>query len=308
MAHGALGEPPAEESGPNLRSAFALCAVAYAVAVGVAVFTAWAVPAEHRIETALWADVAATVAIFAFSLGFSNSSFYDAYWSVAPIAIALFFALTAEAHVPAARQLLVFALVAAWGLRLTWNWARGWHGLTHEDWRYRNLRDQMGALYWPVSFLGIHMMPTLLVFAGCLALYPALASGGRPFGLLDVLAAVVTAGAIGLEGTADNQLRRFRLAKPAPEEILSTGVWARCRHPNYLGEILFWWGLYLFALAADPGYWWTGVGAVSITLLFRFVSLPMIEGRMQERRPGYAQRVETTPVLVPRLRAPSSLN
>ena len=60
----------------------------------------------------------------------------------------------------------------------------------------------------------------------------------------------------------------------------------------------------LFALAADPAFWWTGVGAVSITLLFRFVSLPMIEGRMLERRPGYAQRVETTPVLIPRLRAP----
>ena len=306
MAPEALDESTPATGGLDLRRAFALCAFAYAVAAGVAVITALVMPAEHRIETALWADVAATVAIFAFSLGFSNSSFYDAYWSVAPIAIALFFGLTADAHAPAARQLLVFGLVTAWGLRLTWNWARGWHGLAHEDWRYVNLREQMGALYWPVSFLGIHMMPTLLVFAGCLALYPALAGGSQPLGPLDGLAAVVTAGAIWLEGTADNQLRRFRLAGPAPEEILATGLWARCRHPNYLGEILFWWGLYLFALAADPAYWWTGVGALSITLLFRFVSLPMIEGRMLERRPGHAQRAETTPLLIPRLRGSSS--
>jgi steroid 5-alpha reductase family enzyme len=160
----------------------------------------------------------------------------------------------------------------------------------------------MGSLYWPVSFLGIHMMPTLLVFAGCLALYPALATGDRPLGALDLAATALTASAIWLEGTADNQLRRFRLAGPAPTDILESGLWARCRHPNYLGEILFWWGLYLFALAADPASWWTGVGAVSITLLFRFVSLPMIEGRMLDRRPTYARRVDTTPLLIPRLR------
>jgi steroid 5-alpha reductase family enzyme len=297
-----LDEPTPAAAGTDLRAAFALCAFAYLVAAGVAVVTGILVPAGHAIETALWADVAATVAIFAFSLGFSNSSFYDAYWSVAPIAIALFFVLAPGGEAPVARQLLAFGLTAAWGLRLTWNWARGWHGLGHEDWRYVNLREQTGALYWPVSFLGIHMMPTLLVFAGCLALYPALASGSRPLGPLDGLAALVTAGAIWLEGSADNQLRRFRLAGPAPEEILATGLWARCRHPNYLGEILFWWGLYLFALAADPAYWWTGIGALSITLLFRFASLPMIERRMLERRPGYAQRVESTPVLIPRLR------
>jgi steroid 5-alpha reductase family enzyme len=288
--------------GPPLSQAFALCVFAYALATAVAVIAAVAADVEHPLWTALWADVAATIVIFAFSVGFSNSSFYDAYWSVAPILIAPFFALSAGGEAPASRQLLVLTLVAAWGVRLTWNWARGWHGLSHEDWRYVKLRAQMGSLYWPVSFLGIHMMPTLLVFAGCLALYPALATGDRPLGVLDLAATTLTAGAIWLEGTADNQLRRFRLAGPAPTDILESGLWARCRHPNYLGEILFWWGLYLFALAADPAYWWTGVGAVSITLLFRFVSLPMIEGRMLERRPTYARRVDTTPLLIPRLR------
>ncbi|MCP4025353.1 MAG: DUF1295 domain-containing protein, partial [Sphingomonas sp.] len=144
---------------------------------------------------------------------------------------------------------------------------------------------------------------TLLVFAGCFALWPALVTGTQPFGVVDVVATIVTAGAIWLESTADNQLRRFRLSEPPATAILDTGVWSYVRHPNYLGEIGFWWGLYLFVLAADPQAWWTGAGALAITLLFRFVSLKLIDDRMVARRPGYKARIESVPALLPRLRS-----
>ena len=71
-------------------------------------------------------------------------------------------------------------------------------------------------------------------------------------------------GAIWIEARADKQLRRFVSGNPAPGAILSDGLWSLCRHPNYFGEMGFWWGLTLFGLAADPSWWWTGIGAVSI--------------------------------------------
>ena len=162
-------------------------------------------------------------------------------------------------------------------------------------------RQQTGSLYWVVSFAGLHMMPTLMVFAGCLALWPALVTGTQPFGALDVLATGVTAGAILLEATADQQLRRFRRSQPPASAILDSGVWAYCRHPNYLGEIGLWWGLFLFALAAEPSAWWAGSGALAITLLFRFISLKLVDDRMLARRPDYKARMETVPALLPRL-------
>jgi steroid 5-alpha reductase family enzyme len=283
---------------------FKICGIAYAVAFGVACATAILTPTSDPIWIAFEADVAATLAIFAFSFAYDNSSFYDAYWSVAPIPIAVYWAsLPAGAEGPWLREALALGLVSAWGLRLTWNWARGWDGLSHEDWRYVDKRNETGQLYWLVSFAGLHMMPTLLVFAGCLALYPALVMGTRPFGAIDVAAALVAGSAIWLEATADKQLRRFRLSKPPPGAILETGLWARCRHPNYLGEILFWWGLAGFALAAAPEtILWAGAGALAITLLFRFISLPLIENRMLASRPDYKRRVETTPALIPRFR------
>ena len=83
------------------------------------------------------------------------------------------------------------------------------------------------------------------------------------------------------------------------QQFLQTGLWRGSRHPNYLGEMGFWWGLWLFAMAANPAYWWTGIGALCITLMFRFVSLPLIETRMNARRPGYAAFAERSSLVLP---------
>jgi steroid 5-alpha reductase family enzyme len=285
-----------------MQRAFGWIVTAYLAAGIVALAVGAAVPAESPLWVALWADLAATVVVFGFSFAFRNSSFYDAYWSVAPIAIALYWIAVSAPDVPAARQVLAAALVAAWGVRLTWNWARGWTGLDHEDWRYVDLQHKTGRLYWLVSFSGIHVAPTLWVFAGCLPLYPALVVGTRGLGALDALGVGVTAAAIALEARADQELRRFRTAPGRRSgDVLDTGLWSLSRHPNYLGEMGFWWGLWILGLAADPGWWWTGVGALSITLMFRFVSLPMIETRMEERRGEVFRAYQArTPLLLPR--------
>ncbi len=281
--------------------AFSWIAVAYLAAGAVAFAVAMPLRGEHPILVAAAADLGATLAIFAFSLAFRNSSFYDAYWSVAPIAIAFYWWLSApDSGVGAVRGCLVLGLVSFWGIRLTTNWARGWRGLGHQDWRYTDLQKQTGRAYWAVSLLGIHLFPTLVVFLGCLPLFPALAEPVRPFGVLDLVAAGITGFAVWLEATADRQLRRFTTGSHPPEEFLRSGLWAWCRHPNYLGEILFWWGLLVFSLAAGVISWWTAVGAIAITVMFRVVSLPMIERRMIERRPAYAEHAKRTSALLPR--------
>ncbi|MDX2166606.1 MAG: DUF1295 domain-containing protein [Deltaproteobacteria bacterium] len=273
---------------------------AYAVALATAAATAASGYWTHPLAVAFAADLAATLAIFAFSRAFNNSSFYDAYWSVAPPIIALYFAARALPDASGARQALVIALVFAWGIRLTWNWARGWHGLSHEDWRYVDLRASTGQWYWPVSLLGLHLMPTLQVFAGCLSLWPALGTGTRPLGVLDGLALAITGGAIWLEARADKELVRFRRSNPPRETILASGVWAWSRHPNYFGEMSFWWGLWVFGVAADPAWWLaTLIGPVGITLLFRFASLPLMETRMLSRRPAFAAHQRRVSMVVP---------
>jgi steroid 5-alpha reductase family enzyme len=284
---------------PTKARALGWIVVAYAAALAVAWITASAMAGSHPIVVALVADVAATVVVFVFSFFFKNSSFYDAYWSVAPLPIALYWMSHAVDDASSIRTLLVLAAIAAWGCRLTYNWVRGWTGLDHEDWRYRKLKEQTGASYWLVSFAGIHMLPTFWVFGGLLPVWPAVAVGSRPLGWLDALAVVVAAGAIWIEARADKELLEFRRSNRKPGEIISTGLWSLSRHPNYFGEMSFWWSLYLFGLAADPAFAWTGLGALAITAMFRFISLPMMEERSLERRPGYADYQRRTSLVVP---------
>jgi steroid 5-alpha reductase family enzyme len=288
-------------SPPNLKVPFLIYFSAYVLAAGAAIASGYLLQHLHPVGVLLGADIAATLVIYLFSRTFSNASFYDAYWSVAPMAIAVYWLMVAPSSANELRQLTVVTLVLAWGLRLTWNWARQWQGLGHEDWRYRQLRNTSGSWFWLVDLAGIEMMPTLIVFLGCLSLYPALAAGGNNFGMLDVAAILVTAGAIWIEATADEQLRRFSERKISDEKVMRQGLWAYTRHPNYLGEVLFWWGLFLFALAADAGYWWTVIGPVAITLLFTLISIPLMEKRNLTRRPAYGEYAREIPALLPRL-------
>ncbi|MCB9664405.1 MAG: DUF1295 domain-containing protein [Alphaproteobacteria bacterium] len=245
------------------------------------------------------ADLVATLVVFAFSLAFRNASLYDPYWSVAPIALVAYWTVAASGEGVLLRQAMVMGVVAFWGTRLTTNWAIGWGGLDHEDWRYLQLRQRTGFAYPLVNLLGIHLMPTVLVFAALWPAYEAV-TAPTPIGLLDGVAFAVTAGATVLEGMADKQLHAFQARHPPAHAYIDEGLWRWSRHPNYLGEILFWWGLWLFAVAVGDEHAVTCVGALGIALLFRFASIPMMERRLLERRPSYAEQIARVPMLFPR--------
>jgi steroid 5-alpha reductase family enzyme len=289
------GSPSPSLAAPTAdrRRALLAVAIAYAVALAVALAVGWTFRGRSPVLVAALADVAATLVVFAFSVRYDNSSVYDPYWSVAPIFIAAYWASGDL------RAVLVLVLVAAWGCRLTANWVIRWRGLRDEDFRYVEIRGKAGRLYWPASLVGIHLLPTAWVFLGMLPTWPALSGAGRPLGPLDLLALGVTAAGIAVEAVADRQLRRFLRARRDPSAVLDAGLWRLSRHPNYFGEITFWWGLWLFGLAADPGWAWTVVGPLSITALFLAVSIPWMDRRMRARHPGWAERTASLPALVP---------
>lgn len=74
-----------------------------------------------------------------------------------------------------------------------------------------------------------------------------------------------------------------------------TGLWSISRHPNYLGEILMWWGIYIIYLTAAAGdsSWemllLPAAGALANTCLFVFISIPMMEKRQIANKPGYSE-------------------
>jgi steroid 5-alpha reductase family enzyme len=292
--------PPTRTAHFSRARSQAWLAGAYGVAFLAAAATVMALPGRNPIWVALAADGVATAVVFAFSLAMDNSSMYDPYWSIAPIPIALYWALApGGADAVYARQVAVILLVTAWGLRLTVNQMARWHGLADEDWRYADIRRKTGALYWPASLLSLHAFPTALVFLALLGAWPALSGPGRPLGWLDGLGIAVTAAAILVEAASDWQLRRFLSSRRERGATLEKGLWAWCRHPNYLGEMAFWWGLWILGMAARPAAW-TALGPAAITLLFVLASIPMKDRRMLVNHPEYGERMRRVPALLPR--------
>jgi steroid 5-alpha reductase family enzyme len=282
----------------NKTADLATVTVAYMVALFLGGSSLYLLEYGHLLNIFI-ADLVATVVIFAFSRSYGNSSFYDAYWSVIPPLIALFWLAVGDSQVSTLREVLVLGLVLYWATRLTLNWAVYWEGMHHEDWRYALLRERSPNMAVLTDFFGIHLFPTLQVFAGMLPIYAVYCLGDTAFNWLDLLAAVVTFSAVTLQLVSDRQLHRF-IAQRQEGEQLHTGLWAWSRHPNYCGELGFWLGLFLFGLAAYPtGWWWMILGVVLMTLMFLFASIPMMEKRSLERRPEYQQIIDSTSMLIP---------
>ncbi len=284
----------------NKAIGFIICLMGYIVA-GLMVWLIYdAVSVIHPILVVLVLDLLATAVIFLFSVAFNNSSLYDPYWSLVPPIILYYWAFHGQAWISLTLlQTLILILVTGWSLRLTLNWVLRWKGLRDEDWRYLTFRYKYQQYYWLVSFFGIHLFPTLVVFLGCLAVYPALVLHEGEMGPVEWFAAFVTFAGIVIETVSDIQLRRYVNDKDKCE-FLRTGLWKYSRHPNYFGEVLFWIGLFMFSSGTERFYWWIMPGPVIIILMFYSVSIPMIDKRMLRRKTGYRDYLKRTSALIPR--------
>ena len=273
--------------------------IAYVVCFAAAgAWLAWGPSTDKLWLDTLIADLVATLVIFGFSRAYKNSSFYDAYWSVVPPAIFIYWWI--ETGADGARLWLVLLVIMAWAIRLTGNWIFNWPGMHHEDWRYPMLKENAGKTEALVDLTGIHFFPTLVVFPAMTPRTLSSPTPGREVGWLDIVAVVVGLGAVALEFFADLQLHRF-VQERTPGQVMDRGLWSWSRHPNYFGEVSFWLSLALFGLAASPDdAWWIFAGALVMLLMFLFASIPMMEKRSLERRPDYQDVIDRVSMFLPR--------
>jgi len=285
----------------NRIYSYVIVVFVYVLAILAGKYTLDSLNHENAYLEMLYADLVATSVVFIFSIFFSNSSIYDPYWSVIPVPIAYHW-IQVSPEGSAIRQGLILTVILLWSIRLTANWIKSWPDLTHEDWRYKKLKEDTGKFYWPVSFLGIHIFPTLMVFLGMLPVLPAV-KNDSPAGLFDFAGTACCLLAVAIEYTSDEQLRRFKKESVKKGANMDRGLWAFSRHPNYFGEILFWFGLFIFSLGTGiTDNLWTISGFVTMFILFRFISIPMMEKRLLLSKTGYREYKKNVPAIIPRIR------
>ena len=270
----------------------------YLAALGTGAILTHYLQSNDPLGQLFFIDVIMTVVVFIFSFKYSNASLYDSYWSVIPFAMLLYWLYIFGPEVITLKIYITAFIISFWSWRLTGNWLRGWRGMEHEDWRYVQLKQQTGKWYMMVNFLGIHMFPTLVVFVAAMPLYYIFMFSSEMNWVTYAGFFVAFVGTV-LEMVADNQLYKFKVKENNPIAVMRFGVWQYLRHPNYLGEILFWLGI---ALASYTPYTTISVFAgVSLMItMFVFISIPMIDKRLLKSKPGYVIYKGSTWALFPK--------
>ena len=264
----------------------------YVIAFTIGYFVYVNLPFEFYYSF-LIADVFATVVIFIFSLIFKNASCYDAYWSALPLAAVIMLLFQSEVTIT---RVLIAVAVSGWGIRLTLNWVYTFDNLNWIDWRYKDLKEKSKGLYPLVNFFGIHLFPTLIVYFCFLPVLYVFKYNVtlNPFVIVFFVFAIL---AFTMQGIADLQMHHFR--KNRTTTFIRVGLWKYSRHPNYLGEILMWWMVALFAIFALNGYYYLLLGAFLNTCLFVFISIPLAENHQRKRKEGFDLYKKETRMLLP---------
>ena len=246
---------------------------------------------DNVILQFLFADIVATIICYIFSLIFINTSVYDPYWSFTPFVIALYFFITFKAYnsVP---NIILFIVFSIWSFRLTINWITTFPNLNHEDWRYSDYRNKLSSFKFQiVNFFGLHMIPTLVVYAALIPLLILFKEGNSSYYSLFGSGIIIIG--ILLEFFADKEMHYF-LRTSKEKVTCKLGLWKYSRHPNYLGENLIWIGLYVSLVIAIPTYWYYFFGFILMIMLFEFISIPLAEKHHKSRRNDYVEYISHT--------------
>ena len=242
--------------------------------------------------------VEATVFIYFLSVIFNNSSWYDAFWSVIPVVLAVMCWSDLAAAGNTQRALLMHACLLFWAIRLTYNWMRSWDGFSHEDWRYVMMKAKTKNKfeYFIVDFGSIHLIPTICVYLALLPMIFALAYPGNGLNILDIFAALLSVIAVIIQIISDQQMYNFR-NNMTESKTMQTGLWFYSRHPNYFGEILFWFSLFVFAIASSMSFAWLLIGCIVMYALIAIASVSMMDKRSLNRRADFKDYMESTPAI-----------
>ncbi len=231
------------------------------------------------------------------SLALRDASIVDIFWGVGFVVITGVAAWVSDGAV--ARRLLVFVLVALWGLRLARHlFRRNWgHG---EDFRYQRMRALHGSRFSFVSLYTVFGLQAALMWVVSLPVQLAVIAR-EPAGLtiFDLFGTLLFAVGLAFEALGDQQLAAFRADPTHKGRVLDSGLWAWTRHPNYFGDAVVWWGLGTIALATPWGLLGV-VGPVLMTfLLLRVSGVPMLERSLMRTKPEYRAYVARTSAFFP---------
>jgi steroid 5-alpha reductase family enzyme len=221
----------------------------------------------------------------------------DIAWGFAFIAIAAVAYMMQPSYQLWSVQTLVSVLVLIWGMRLSLHIYERWSRSDHEDKRYTQLRQQYKNKPGGVATnMYVRVFLVQAILAVCVSSSVIVVNMSPPASLSPLAGIGVIVWLIGFyfESVGDAQLRKFTRNHRHKGKLMTQGLWKYTRHPNYFGEVVQWWGIFVIALSAP--YWQISiVGPIVITVLILFISgIPLTEKHFEGRSGWKAYKKRTS--------------
>jgi steroid 5-alpha reductase family enzyme len=231
------------------------------------------------------------------SLQLRDVSIVDIVWGAAGALMAVSAFIMADGALP--RRLLVTGMTVIWGCRLAFHIAVRKRG-KGEDFRYAAMRAKRPESFPRRSLVTVFLMQACLIWTISIPAQVAQVQD-IPANLtaLDFLGLGLWLLGFGFEAVADRQLKGFLSDPENSGRVMDRGLWRFSRHPNYFGDSLVWWGIFLVA-AATPMGWVTLFSPLLMTFFLMKVSgVPLLEEALAKRRKGYREYMQRTSPFFP---------
>lgn len=194
-------------------------------------------------------------------------------------------------------EVILTTLILLWGLRLSiYLFFR--NSKKSEDFRYAKWRKEWGSSFYWRSFLQVYLLQSFVLLIIAFPLVFAFTTKIDNLSTIQFFAIVIWTLGFLWQTIGDYQLAHFK--KENPDKLMTKGLWQYSRHPNYFGEIVMWWSIFLMVLPLPYGFI-TFIGPLTIHLLVAKVSgVPMLE----EKRAGnkeFQKYKEKVPAIFPKL-------
>lgn len=229
------------------------------------------------------------------SLPLRDASIMDLFWGLGFVAVAWTSLIAAGGG--DSRGWLVTSLTTIWGLRLagylTW---RKWG--QPEDHRYAAFRKRYGEGFWLISLVVVFGLQAAIMWIVSLPLPVTMMARGN-LNWLDGCGVAIWLIGVTFESVGDWQLARFKANPGNRGQVCDRGLWRYTRHPNYFGDFLVWWGLFLVARAGGAP-WWVSISPILMSvLLLRVSGVALLEKSLVQRTPGYQDYIARTSAFFP---------
>jgi steroid 5-alpha reductase family enzyme len=215
---------------------------------------------------------------FIISLLIKRNDIADIAWGLGFVAIVIFLFITQTSTL---QSNIVYILTLIWGIRLAIHIGFRTKGKP-EDFRYKKWRDEWGKYFVLRSYLQVYLLQGFFMWIISAPIIVVSTVKNQTTSPLILAGSIIWLVGFLFESIGDYQLMLFVKRKQNKSDIMQTGLWKYTRHPNYFGEVLVWWGIFIMVLPLQYGIW-AIMSPITISFLLLYVSgIPMLEAKYKD--------------------------